>query len=80
MFDGDLPETKSDLDKSDPVAGDWHKESRRAIGIGGVGVSLKAIGAAGPRDPLRHRYRRDVARRRTEAGPIAPVTLRDCHI
>jgi hypothetical protein len=28
MFDGVLPETNCDLDKSDPVARDWIKESR----------------------------------------------------
>jgi hypothetical protein len=28
MFDDDLLETKCDLDKFDPVARDWHKESR----------------------------------------------------
>jgi hypothetical protein len=28
MFDGVLPETNCDFDKSDPVAGDWDKESQ----------------------------------------------------
>jgi hypothetical protein len=32
------PETNCDLDKSAPVARDRYQESRRTIGIGGVGV------------------------------------------
>jgi len=69
-----LPEPNCDLEKSDPVARDWFKESQRARHKGGPPGSLEAIGAAG--QGTRQRHRHDVASRR----PASVITLRDCTV
>jgi hypothetical protein len=48
-----LPGTNCDLDKFDPIARDWDRESLRAIRKGGPPVRCGAIWPVGPGDPPR---------------------------